>query len=409
MAVAPSASQRPLAATTTFTVDNIRDPDGDVLTTTIVLRELSTNRIRDIPCPGGRCTLALRDATEYSWSVRVSDGLNDAEGFGPTFKTNSPPLPPPIDPEDNDAEQVPFRALTFFWNPTVDPDGDAITYSLYYEGRDGVERPACIALVSTRCNFPVELTAGTQYALRLAATDANGLMSNSYLNFTTRLPLVLLHGYTTWGYADGDATWSRMRSELEALGYEVLDFYPTDSRHALSYDDTVDGGIAVIAETVQSRIRRALVASGYDEDQRIDIIAHSMGGLVARFMIEKPGAREVWGERVVIDDGWDGQVRRLVTLGTPHRGTGYANFCVYDVCDQMERDSTFLRFLGYSPTPTVTSYKTLVGVDDAIVDRARARLDSAPYYEIAGACHSDEPCGLTFPEVSLAFVLDFLG
>ena len=49
------------------------------------------------------------------------------------------------------------------------------------------------------------------------------------------------------------------------------------------------------------------------DDQRVVIIAHSMGGLDARYMISKLGMHE--------------KVEALVTISTPHRGSPYADSC----------------------------------------------------------------------------------
>jgi hypothetical protein len=77
----------------------------------------------------------------------------------------------------------------------------------------------------------------------------------------------------------------------------------------LSYAPTADGQHIpdLAARVVQPAIEAALARAGYAQGAPVDIVGYSMGGLVARFLIEKAG----WGDRV----------RALAMLGTPNHGT----------------------------------------------------------------------------------------
>jgi pimeloyl-ACP methyl ester carboxylesterase len=61
-----------------------------------------------------------------------------------------------------------------------------------------------------------------------------------------------------------------------------------------------------LGELVEPALERWRGKGGPYADARVVVIAHSMGGLVARWWIQREGGSEV--------------VRKLVTLGTPHRG-----------------------------------------------------------------------------------------
>ena len=73
------------------------------------------------------------------------------------------------------------------------------------------------------------------------------------------------------------------------------------------------GSIAKRASQLKQNILRQLSIIGR-EKERVVIIAHSMGGLDARYMLAKLGM--------------DDRVRALVTISTPHRGSSYADWCV---------------------------------------------------------------------------------
>jgi pimeloyl-ACP methyl ester carboxylesterase len=68
----------------------------------------------------------------------------------------------------------------------------------------------------------------------------------------------------------------------------------------------------------------------------VHLVAHSMGGLVARAYLRR--------------HGWDG-IGAVVTLGTPHRGTWQARYGTGEASRQMRRDSDWLRELAASEPP----------------------------------------------------------
>jgi triacylglycerol lipase len=113
----------------------------------------------------------------------------------------------------------------------------------------------------------------------------------------TRHPIVLVHGFAgfdsiRFGKARHDY-FRGIRARLESLGHrvEVVRLPPI-------------AGVKNRAERLAEQVR-ALGA------ERVNLIAHSMGGLDARYAITKLGLRE--------------HVASLTTLGTPHRGTPIVN------------------------------------------------------------------------------------
>ena len=119
------------------------------------------------------------------------------------------------------------------------------------------------------------------------------------------VPVVLIPGW------HGDAaSFDRMVPALEAAGLTVLDFDPVrPGSQALTYAPTGDGqhipdvAVGIVGPAVED----ALVRAGYPRDGAVDIVGYSMGGLVARYLVEKAG--------------WAGRVGTLVMLGTPNHGT----------------------------------------------------------------------------------------
>lgn len=103
-------------------------------------------------------------------------------------------------------------------------------------------------------------------------------------------PVVLLHGFV-----DNRSAFAVLRRSLLHHGWTRV--------QALNYSPlTCD--IRSAAEALGPHIEQVCTESGHAQ---VDIVGHSLGGLVARYYVQRLGG-----------DRW---VRTLVTLGTPHAGT----------------------------------------------------------------------------------------
>jgi triacylglycerol lipase len=77
------------------------------------------------------------------------------------------------------------------------------------------------------------------------------------------------------------------------------------------------GGVELRARQLKTQILRKLKKSKVPRSEKIVIVAHSLGGLDARYMISKLGM--------------DQRVAALLTVCTPHRGTAYADWCLLNL------------------------------------------------------------------------------
>lgn len=200
-------------------------------------------------------------------------------------------------------------------------------------------------------------------------------------------PIVLIHGWsgsvTNWLL---NFTWWNITQKLLEHGYKVLDFdISKPGIQYLEYEPSwQEHHIPWIAGKVSRKIREALVLNGYPPNQTIDIIGHSMGGLIARFMAEHGGADvDFWNESWEPGDRgypWygDGDVDVYITgeqiddiflIGTPCHGVppginesiisviGYLYFpwWVGQVPDMIYH-SKFLEAMGYKGCDIVDYY-----------------------------------------------------
>jgi triacylglycerol esterase/lipase EstA (alpha/beta hydrolase family) len=103
--------------------------------------------------------------------------------------------------------------------------------------------------------------------------------------------------------------------------------------------------------------------------KRIDIIGHSMGGLIGLYYVKKLGGHE--------------KVRKLVMMGTPLRGTwaalaGIATMGVVSASSwQLLPRSDFLKELSEGPLPPSVEYYTIAAARDWVCPPASTQLDGA--------------------------------
>jgi len=127
-------------------------------------------------------------------------------------------------------------------------------------------------------------------------------------------PVVLVHGLWAGPASWGTASHPGLKQKLKERGYDVI---------AVGYDsskgptETMRQNSTLLSGAIAG-LCNGLMGRGF-ACTKADVVAHSMGGLVSRKFIQ---------DNIYYKNPYDyfqGTIRRLITIDTPHKGSGFAN------------------------------------------------------------------------------------
>jgi triacylglycerol esterase/lipase EstA (alpha/beta hydrolase family) len=177
-------------------------------------------------------------------------------------------------------------------------------------------------------------------------------------------PVVFVHGL---GGARGN--FLPMRSYFRVMG------------RGRTYAVGFEGGVPVeaLAARLADYLRAVIAANGLGEGRVLDVVAHSMGGVVTRLALEDPSLAE--------------RVATVVTLGTPHHGTWAARYAGSDPAVQLRPDAPAVGRLraqweGRATRPLPRLVCVWSRADVLMLPAESARVEGAEGVELEGFSHS---------------------
>lgn len=248
-----------------------------------------------------------------------------------------------------------IRQLTASWSLVREAAASFLTYELYPLGIGGTSLPAIGPLVGPLVRPLV--------GIGRPPTDS-------------KVPILFIHGLLHNGSA-----FAWLKQQLGLRGW----------RHFREMNlSTAFHSIPAMAEQTAQAVAR--MQRKYNTRQ-IDIVAHSMGGLVARYYLQMLGGDQ------------EGSVRWLVTLGTPHRGTRLSNYAFLSHLRELGPTSQTIRSLHECPIPAKTKVLSISGNLDVMMwPRDCARWEGVRHIHLNGVGHA----GLLFSRRVIQILLAHL-
>ncbi len=221
--------------------------------------------------------------------------------------------------------------------------------------RTGAGQPGCAgsaarssgsppAWAAPLTGFLTELTWAGAHAL----TYVSGIRAERLdpgAGHTAGTPVLLVHGLN-----DNRSVFMVMRRKLRRSGFA--------SACCWNYSP-LSGDIPRLAVDLGRHIGRIRAQTGHE---RVHVVGHSLGGLIARYHVQRQG-----GDRTI---------ESLVTLGTPHQGTALALMMPTRLGRQLRPGSSIMRELS-EPAPGCRTAITAVysDADQVVLPTASGRCD----------------------------------
>jgi pimeloyl-ACP methyl ester carboxylesterase len=160
-----------------------------------------------------------------------------------------------------------------------------------------------------------------------------------------RIPVLLVHGFV-----DNRSIFAVMRHGLRRRGFASVCSW----NYSPLLTDVAQG-----ADDLGRHIERICEQTGHD---RIHVVGHSLGGLIARYHVQKQGG--------------DRRVESLVTLGMPHQGSLWAHVLPTPLVRQLRPGSPLLHELG-EPAPGCRTPLTAIysDLDQVVVPTSSGRCE----------------------------------
>lgn len=193
--------------------------------------------------------------------------------------------------------------------------------------------------------------------------DAANIWYAASLNTKSRVVL-LIHGYYHRSAVDCRSYFSGMKEAIAQKRYEVtgkknivktVGWYAGDKNCDVSIGVKNNYNIGTSIPVISKELANFIETNYTANSVTVDIVAHSLGGLIVRKMLD------LWG-----DDLW---VEDVVTLGTPHAGVAVGagltalgcNNPKDKQCEEASAVSDFIRDLSHNPQSVIRTAWTIIG------------------------------------------------
>lgn len=163
--------------------------------------------------------------------------------------------------------------------------------------------------------------------------------------------VIFIHGYSALGNGvNCNSAFGSLKNALRADGFTgtfvTIAFYDSDTNcdyDLRSTDSSLDNSSSwkTLSKAFSRYVRDTYTSKGI----MVDVVGHSMGGLIARGAVQGSTAGE---------SGFSGPllVEDVVTLAAPHAGAAwYSYLCLWGQCSQLKPGATDIKWMGTNGAP----------------------------------------------------------
>jgi hypothetical protein len=173
-------------------------------------------------------------------------------------------------------------------------------------------------------------------------------------------PVYFIHGFDpsrSGGGYNCASYWKNATTAFRNGGWKgrliTFGYYRTDRGCTVEYPGTRSTSLATVGQKLAWDIYNKYSRRG----QSVDVVAHSMGGLVIRSALTQVQRKaRGWPPYLYVED--------VATIATPHAGTNWARLCTPTQCRDMRPGSAFLTSLYENPQSRQGTDWTLIAADD---------------------------------------------
>jgi len=325
-------------------------------------------------------------ANSYTITIMVSGaGITHTSQVILNVTSISPPSPP-----QNLSASFSNSSISLNWTASQQGTYSIMGYAIYKGTAPGGEYKIATVSSNTTSYVDTNLTLGTSYYYYVKAFDnrnpSNYSPPSSEVSITfKRIPVLLVHGFQITVPFHPEVGWKGMATTLSGneSGVNLKDSsYP----HNLWYFKTKDSGhrdVYISDYSDNDNLPTMLSISDYAKNlkreidyiknkeacSKVEIVAHSMGGLVARRYVESADFGSGY---------YESDVNNLVMLGTPNKGVplailksvldpfGLLNLSLFQCVSEMAPVSTFLTIINSNGINKDVNYYTFAG--DGIIN-----------------------------------------
>ncbi|MCB1039111.1 MAG: hypothetical protein R2701_09020 [Acidimicrobiales bacterium] len=164
-------------------------------------------------------------------------------------------------------------------------------------------------------------------------------------------PILFIHGWNAFGGGqDCNGNFGSLESSLRSAGFTgqmvTIGFYDSDTNCDVNLRDWgsgIDNGTSW--KTLSQAFSKYIYETYTKKGQAVDLVGHSMGGLIARGAVKGSQAKESGFSAPL-------KVEDAVTLAAPHEGAAwYSNGCLWGQCSGLKPGSSELTWLKENGNP----------------------------------------------------------